>query len=91
MASCSFRDRLPREAGSLAERLGAGMASTLTTAAKVVLFGDFSTDFIRDAGPLVLARTDDRWIDTHQVGFLAFQRTDGRGGVERTSSVRLRC
>jgi len=55
------------------------MESVLDTANIVVLYGDFSTYYIRDAGDVILARANERWIDTHQVGFLAFQRTDAKG------------
>ena len=45
--------------------------------AKSVLFGDFSNYFIRDALDVRLIRLDERYADTLEVGFIAFQRTDG--------------
>jgi HK97 family phage major capsid protein len=45
--------------------------------AKSVLFGDFSNYFIRDALDVTLIRLDERYADTLEVGFIAFQRTDG--------------
>jgi HK97 family phage major capsid protein len=44
---------------------------------KVVLYGDFSLYFVRDAGAPVFARADELRILNHQVVFLAFQRSDG--------------
>lgn len=45
--------------------------------AKSILFGDFSNFFIRDALDIRLIRLDERYADTLEVGFIAFQRTDG--------------
>lgn len=45
--------------------------------AKSILFGDFSNYFIRDALDVRLLRLDERYADTLEVGFIAFQRTDG--------------
>ena len=45
--------------------------------AKSILFGDFSNYFIRDALDVQLIRLDERYADTLEVGFIAFQRTDG--------------
>jgi HK97 family phage major capsid protein len=45
--------------------------------AKSILFGDFSNYFIRDALDVMLIRLDERYADTLEVGFIAFQRTDG--------------
>jgi HK97 family phage major capsid protein len=44
--------------------------------AKSVLFGDFSKFVIRDVRGFTLVRLDERYADYHQVGFLAFLRTD---------------
>lgn len=46
--------------------------------AKSVLFGDFSVYWIRDVLGLTLVRDDSRFVDFHQVAFLAFSRHDGR-------------
>jgi HK97 family phage major capsid protein len=43
---------------------------------KDVLFGDFSKFLIRDVRDIVLVRLDERYADYHQVGFLAFSRSD---------------
>jgi HK97 family phage major capsid protein len=44
---------------------------------KDMLFGDFSKYIIRDVRDVVLIRLDERYADYHQVGFLAFSRSDG--------------
>lgn len=51
---------------------------TLATAAKTVLFGDFSKYLIRDVMAVSLFRlTDSKYTEKGQVGFLAFSRHDG--------------
>ena len=45
--------------------------------AKSVLFGDFSTYFIRDVQGVELYRISDKYIESGQVGFVAFSRHDG--------------
>jgi HK97 family phage major capsid protein len=51
--------------------------ASMTASAKSVLFGDFSKYVIRDVRGFTLVRLDERYADYHQVGFLAFLRTDG--------------
>jgi HK97 family phage major capsid protein len=51
------------------------MASPAASA-KTILFGDFSHFLIRDVREVVLVRLDERYADYHQVGFLAFSRSD---------------
>lgn len=46
--------------------------------AKSVLFGDFSAYYIRDVRQIQLVRLVERFADCFQIGFLAFQRSDGR-------------
>jgi HK97 family phage major capsid protein len=48
------------------------------SAAKSILFGDFSKYKIRDVRDVTLLRLDERYADNHQVAFLAFSRHDGR-------------
>lgn len=45
--------------------------------AKSILFGDFSTYFIRDVQAVELYRISDKYIESGQVGFVAFSRHDG--------------
>ncbi len=51
--------------------------ATVATGTKSVLFGDFSKYLIRDCREVTLIRLDERYADYHQVGFLAFARSDG--------------
>lgn len=52
------------------------MASIATTA-KTVLYGDFKKYLVREVKDITLLRLNERYADYHQVGFLAFMRTDG--------------
>jgi HK97 family phage major capsid protein len=47
--------------------------------AKPLLFGDFSKFVVRDVRGVTLLRLVERYADFHQVGFLAFLRSDSRG------------
>lgn len=51
--------------------------ATVATGTKSVLFGDLSKYIIRDCREVTLVRLDERYADYHQVGFLAFARSDG--------------
>lgn len=50
----------------------------LGVSAKALLFGDFSNYIVRDVMDLQLFRITDKYIESGQVGFLAFYRGDGR-------------
>lgn len=47
------------------------------SSAKKVIFGDLSKYLIRDVREVTLVRLNERYADYHQVGFLAFARSDG--------------
>jgi HK97 family phage major capsid protein len=51
--------------------------ATVATGTKSLLFGDMSKYLIRDCREVTLIRLDERYADYHQVGFLAFARSDG--------------
>lgn len=51
--------------------------ATVATGTKSVLFGNLSKYLIRDCREVTLIRLDERYADYHQVGFLAFARSDG--------------
>lgn len=53
------------------------MDSTLVTNKRLVLFGDFSAYYVRDAGAVEVFRGDELFLLNHQVVFVAFQRSDG--------------
>lgn len=52
--------------------------ASMAANAKSVLFGDLSNYFIRDVMDIQLFRISDKYIESGQVGFLAFYRGDGR-------------
>jgi HK97 family phage major capsid protein len=51
--------------------------TTPATGVKSIVFGDLSKYLIRDCREVTLLRLDERYADYHQVGFLAFARSDG--------------
>ena len=51
--------------------------AAIATTAKTVLYGDFSKYLVREVKDITLLRLVERYADYHQVGFLAFMRTDG--------------
>lgn len=59
---------------------------TMTTGAKVVLYGELSNYLVREAGPTVFIRADELRVLNHQSVFVAFQRADGNLPV--TSSIK---
>lgn len=50
----------------------------MAASAKSVLFGDFSTYFIRDVMDIMLIRLQELYMANGQVGFVAFYRGDGQ-------------
>jgi HK97 family phage major capsid protein len=53
-------------------------AATMTASARSIAYGDFSTYYIRTVQGLILLRLTERYAERLQVGFLAFQRQDGK-------------
>lgn len=51
---------------------------TMAASAKSILFGNFENYFIRDVKDIQLYRISDKYIESGQVGFLAFYRGDAR-------------
>jgi HK97 family phage major capsid protein len=51
--------------------------STPATTVKSVLFGALNKYIVRDVRDITLVRLNERYADYHQVGFLAFARSDG--------------
>ena len=49
----------------------------MTTAAKVVLFGDLAAYTIQNAGQVTFIRADELRVLNHQSCFLSFVRSDG--------------
>ena len=52
--------------------------ASIGASAKSILYGDFSKYIIRNIGNIILMRLNERYADYLQVGFIGFQRTDGK-------------
>lgn len=52
--------------------------ASMAANAKSILFGNFSNYVIRDVMGLKVTRLNERFAENGQVGFIAFERTDGR-------------
>jgi HK97 family phage major capsid protein len=50
----------------------------MAASAKSILFGDMSKYLIRDVMDVMIIRIAEKYIESGQVGFLCFYRTDGR-------------
>lgn len=59
----------------------------MAASAKSILFGDFSNYWIRRVTGIELFRITDKYIESGQVGFIAFHRTDGRGVNAGTNPI----
>jgi HK97 family phage major capsid protein len=57
--------------------LNADMDSAFSTNKRLVLFGDFRSYWIQDAGPPILVRADELRLLTGESVFVAFRRSDG--------------
>jgi len=53
------------------------MTATFANLARTVLFGDFSNYYVREVRDVAILSSRERFIDFHQVAFLAFGRYDG--------------
>lgn len=54
------------------------MASSLTAAAKAMIFGNFDKYGIRDVGTIRLRRLDELYAETDEVGFVGFLSSDAK-------------
>lgn len=54
------------------------MQSSIATATRTMIFGDFSKYKIRDVNDFRLVRMNERYADVDQVGFVAFVRSDAK-------------
>ena len=59
-------------------RFASEMDSTTAATKKSVLFGNFKQYLIRDAGTLVVARSNERYFEYNQSAFIALYRTDAK-------------
>jgi HK97 family phage major capsid protein len=69
------------------------LASFGTSSNKPVFFGDFSHYTIRDSGPFVMRRLEERYAEEDVVALLAFARIDGRATFGSTAPAQkpFRC
>lgn len=51
--------------------------ATMAANAKSIAFGDFSSYFIREVMDIMLVRFAEKYMDSGQIGFVAFNRIDG--------------
>jgi len=73
----SFRDGTPATINGFPYWLNQDMASTIATATKVVLFGDYSKYNVRIVKDMTIMRNDALHMATGEVGFYAHARWDG--------------
>ena len=73
----SIRDGEPDKLEGYPYWINQDMDSALTTGKKIMLFGDYNKYIARKVLGMVLRRLEERFIDSGQIGFIAFQRWDG--------------
>lgn len=73
-----FQNGVPDRILGYPYTINQSMTGTQATAAKIMLFGDFSKYVIRDVADVRLVRMDERYADLDQVAFVAFMRSDGQ-------------
>jgi HK97 family phage major capsid protein len=73
----SFRDGAPATINGFPYWVNQDMVSTVATATRTVLFGDFSKYNVRIAKDMTILRNDALHMATGEVGFYAHARWDG--------------
>lgn len=73
----SFRDGEPDRVEGYRYWINQGMDSTIDTASKIMLFGDFQYYVIRLVQELVTLRLNERYADNGLVGYIGYMRWDG--------------
>lgn len=84
--SPSYREGAPDTIDGYQYLINQDMASSVSDAAKVMLFGDMKAFAIRQAGPFVLKYLDQRFADIDQVAWLLLARFDAR--LRNTSAIK---
>lgn len=72
----SMRDGAPDLIEGFPFWINQDMDSALTTGKKIMLFGDYSKYIVRRVLGMALRRLEERFIDSGQIGFIAFARYD---------------
>lgn len=73
----SLREGEPDRIEGYRYYINQGMASTVATATKIMLFGDFSKYKIRLVKDLTTLRLNERYADNGLVGYIGYMRWDG--------------
>lgn len=73
----SMRDGAPDTIEGAPYWINQDMSQTFTTGQKLILAGDFSKYIVRRVLGMTLRRLEERFIDSGQIGFIAFARYDG--------------
>lgn len=73
----SIRESEPDKLEGYQYWINQDMDSAITTGKKIMLFGDYNKYIARRVLGMVLRRLEERFIDSGQIGFIAFQRWDG--------------
>jgi len=76
--AASMRDGTPATIIGKPYTVNQDMPLVDTSTNRGILFGDFSRYTIRQVRSMAVRRTDDRHIETDQIGFYAFARFDGK-------------
>lgn len=83
----NYGDSVERRLFGFPVVLNNAMQSSVATTTKTIAFGDFSQFYIRDSGPLIINRLDERYADAYETGFLAVGRRDSK--VIQTNAIKL--
>lgn len=73
----SMRDGAPDLIEGFPYWINQDMETALTTGKKIMLFGDYSKYIVRQVLGMTLRRLEERFIDSGQIGYIAFARYDG--------------
>ncbi len=73
----SWRDGEPDRIEGYRYWINQGMDSTINTASKIMLFGDFQYYVVRLVQELVTLRLNERYADNGLVGYIGYMRWDG--------------
>lgn len=73
----SYREGVPDRIEGYRYWINQGMDSTIDTASKIMLFGDFQYYVIRLVQELVTLRLNERYADNGMIGYIGYMRWDG--------------
>jgi HK97 family phage major capsid protein len=73
----SMREGEPDKLEGFPYWVNSDMSSAFTTGQKLILFGDYNKYVVRQVLGMTMRRLEERFIDSGQIGFIAFGRADG--------------